>query len=52
MGADIDVQNGKNCDYVEALQKYLLENLKKAPMHTHIAHAANFFFFFQFNSMF
>lgn len=23
MGADIDVQNGKNCDYVEALQKYL-----------------------------
>lgn len=26
MGADIDVQNGKNCDYVEALQKYLFQS--------------------------
>lgn len=22
MGANVDVQNGKNCDYVAALQKY------------------------------
>lgn len=25
MGANVDVQNGKNCDYVEALQKYLFQ---------------------------